>query len=218
MNRRTFVVSTMATPTLSACFWDKHFDLKWEEEVQLHDGRVMIVKLKYTYERISTSGFTRYENAIPRDTELSFDAAGKDGAITQLIKGFHPMLLDEKDGIWYMVMYGSHYGHSDRIPGQNWGSAETADGNRAASLQSGQFKPISLRELPDVFDRPNVLMLYGGADDHAKFDGTRVTLAQKMMFHTKHPLGLGHVRIDRPLPGYPKPSAPIADKIQGVPK
>ena len=109
MNRRNFALSAMATPTLSACFWDKHFDLKWEEEVQLHDGRVIVVRLKYTYERISTSGFTRYENAIPRDTELSFDTGGKGGTVTQLLKGFNPMLLDEKDGVWYLVMYGSHY-------------------------------------------------------------------------------------------------------------
>ena len=52
MNRRSFIATAFATPLMSGCFWDKHFDLAWEEEVELHDGRVIVVKVKHTYERL----------------------------------------------------------------------------------------------------------------------------------------------------------------------
>ena len=218
MKRRAMLISAASTPVLGACNWDRFFDLSWEEEVKLHDGRVIIVKLKYTYERISTSNFGRYESAIPRDTEMSFDAGAPYGFVSQTIKGFNPMFLDQKEGVWYMVMYGSPYRNSENIPGQDWGPSENGYGQRTAILQDGQFKSVSMRTLPEIFIEPNMLMLYGSAAEHAKFKGTRVTLAQKRAFLEKHPLGYSHVRIARPLPGYPKPATPPTDKFQGVPK
>jgi hypothetical protein len=39
-------------PLITACLWDRYFVLSWDEEVQLHDGRVIIVKLRHTYEKV----------------------------------------------------------------------------------------------------------------------------------------------------------------------
>ena len=32
-------------------FYSRFFDIAWDEEVQLHDGRVILVHVKQTYER-----------------------------------------------------------------------------------------------------------------------------------------------------------------------
>jgi hypothetical protein len=50
MKRRTILGGLVAAPLLSGCIWPREFDLEWDEEVQLHDGRVIVVHLKHTYE------------------------------------------------------------------------------------------------------------------------------------------------------------------------
>jgi hypothetical protein len=214
MKYRLVVALVSSMLALNACSRDRHFDLNWEEEVLLHDGTILPVKVKYTYERLSLHSLGRYDNAIPRDTEMSFDAGPPIGLVQQKLKGFHPMLLDRKDGVWYMVMYGSHYRNSEMDPSQNWGESENGYGQRTARLESSAFKPISMRELPAVFDRPNMLMLYGTAKEHAEFDGKRVTLELKRFFLQLHPLGYSHARFTRPLPSAPTFVAPSNNPTQ----
>jgi hypothetical protein len=206
MNRRLFTAATIGTSVslLSGFGWDKHFDLSWEEEVQLHDGRVIVVKLKYGYERRGTS-FTRYGGpSNARDATLTFDAGGTTGVVAQLFKGFHPMFIGKYDGTWYAVLYGDYYRRSREIPGQDWGELEGPYGQWAVKMVDSKWRPISMSNLPSVFQEPNMLLLYGKAAEHAEFDGKRVTLRDKREWLLKHPLGYAHIRLTRPTALNPK--------------
>lgn len=195
---RLFLVVAVATALLSGCFWDRHFDLAWEEEVQLLDGRVVVVQRKVTYERLRV-GLTPYGGVIiPRDSTIAFDAGGKIGRVTQLFKGFHPMFLDQDAGAWYAVLYGSYYYGSRQLPGQDWGDLEGPYGQWTVKLVDGKWTPVSMRSLPSQFQRPNILLLYGNAAEHSRFDGRRVTLAEKRSWAITHPPGYADVRLTRP--------------------
>jgi hypothetical protein len=197
MNRRSFFGISLFTSLLSGCLWRKNFDLEWEEEVLLHDGRVIVVKIKHTYERLRP-GITRYGGQnIPRDTTLTFDAGGSTGTVTQLFKGYQPMFLGQHEGVWYVTIAGGDYYRSKEIPGQNWG-LHWYDCSPAAKLVGARFEPISIHDLPALFEKPNLLLLYGTAEEHAAFDGGRVTLAKKLEWVQKHPPGYGHNLICRP--------------------
>ena len=56
-NRRAFLSSLMAAPLLTASCWryDRYFTIEWDEEVELHDGRIIIVHIKRTFERVTAS-------------------------------------------------------------------------------------------------------------------------------------------------------------------
>jgi hypothetical protein len=190
--------------TLSGFGWDRFFELSWEEEVQLHDGRVIVVRMKQSYERLGTS-LTRYGGRIiSRDTTLTFAAGGSTGVVTQLFKGFSPLFLGQHEGTWYAVLWGGYYANSRKLPGQDWGELEGPSGQWAIKLVDGKWVPISMSNLPDQFQRPNMLMLYGEVAEHAEFDGKRVTLADKRAWSEKHPTGPSHIRLMRPTVHSPK--------------
>ena len=198
MKRRALLGTALSSLLLSACVYGKNFDLEWDEEVQLHDGRTIVVHLKYTYRRLY-QGLTPYSGTNqPLDTTLSFDAGIPTGVVTQWFKGFLPMFLGQYDGVWYAVLYGNYYDDSRKVPGQDWGEMEGPYGQWAIKLIDGAWKPISMAELPSVFQTPNVLMLYGSAQEHADFAGHRVTLQDKANWLEKHPLGYADVRLTRP--------------------
>lgn len=226
MNRRTLFAAVTVTALLSGCVRDRYFDLEWDEEVQLHDGRVIVVHLKHTYERIEQgffttvlSGFSPYAGTIlPRDTTLTFDAGGTTGKVTQLFKGFDPVFLGQHEGNWYAVLCGDYYYGSRQLPGQDWGELEGPYGQWAIKLDQGKWQPISMSRLPDVFQEPNMLMLYGNAKEHADFNGKRVTVHDKQAWLVKHPLGYAHVRLTRPTAASPQRPDSVTSLITGEQK
>ncbi|MDO9113198.1 MAG: hypothetical protein Q7U63_05315 [Polaromonas sp.] len=197
MNRRTVMTLIASISLLSGCFWDRYFNLSWEEEVQLHDGRIIVVKLTHTYERLHRE-FGRYTSAVPRDTELSFDAGGETGRITQLFKGGKPLILDQHEGSWYLVLSVGPYRNSQLLPGQDWGPDQNGNGQHVATLQGGNFKAVSICVLPDWFRKPNFLVRYSNADELSKFDGKLVTLRDTDAYLVNHPLLYGTAYIERP--------------------
>lgn len=216
MNRRKFLGTSAIASLLSGCFWERDFDLSWEEEVQLHDGKIIVVKFKHTYERLHQE-FDRYAGAILRDTEISFDAGGMTGKVSQLFKGFHPMFLGQHEEVWYCVLYGGYYNRSRELPGQDWGELEGPYGQWAIKLVERKWIPISMSKLPQVFQQPNILILKGDVDEHAKFSGTRVTLQDKQAWLNKHPYDYGDIRLTRPTKASPKrPDSAIEEINQGA--
>jgi hypothetical protein len=201
----------MAIATLSSgCLYDRSFDLEWDEEVQLEDGRIIVIHLKQTYERLNQT-LSRYGGTIlTRDTTLTIDTGSDGGVVTQLFKGFHPMFIGQHNGRWYAVLYGGYYNRSRELQGQDWGELEGPYGQWAVQLHQGKWIPISMSRLPDAFQIPNVLMLYGTAEEHVAFDKRKVTLKDKRAWLASHPLGYAHVRLTRPT----ATSAKRADSIQ----
>ena len=217
MNRRKFIVAAGATPLLTGCFWGRHFDLEWEEEVQLHDGRVIVVHLKHTYERLHRE-FGRYASAIARDTELAFDAGGTTGKVTQLFKGFQPIFLGQHEGVWYSVLSGDYYYGSRKLPGQDWGELEGPYSQWAIKLVDGKWQPMSMSRLPRLFQEPNMLVKKGVASDHAKYAGKHLTLQDKKAWVQEHPYDYGDIRLARPTVASPLRSDSIANALQGEKK
>jgi hypothetical protein len=186
--------AAVAAYALTVGIYHRLFDIEWDEEVQLHDGRVIVVHVKHTYERLHKE-LGRYTSAITRDTEISFDSGR--GKVHQLFKGYHPLLIDEYRGTWYAVIYGGDYYRSKEIPGQNWGE-HWYDCNPAAILQGNQFKALPIYDLPTIFNKPNMLLLYGEASEHSQFAGRTVTLTEKKNWLKTHPPGYGDAEICRP--------------------
>lgn len=182
---------------LSGCIFKQYFELGWDEEVELCDGRVVVVHVTHTYER--TSRWRRYDTAIHRDTELRFDAGDGRGTVSQLFKSFIPIFLDQYEGTWYAVLYGGYVKRSREIPGQDWGDPDSPYGQWAIKLDKGKWKPIPMASLPEKFKTPNMLLLHGSVSDIAELDGNKITLEQKRMWAVRHPPGYADVRIVRPV-------------------
>jgi hypothetical protein len=198
VNRRAALVTTLALHPLVGCSYSQFFDFAWDEEVQLHDGRTIVVHLNYKFQRLS-QGLTPYAGrSIPRESELTFDAGGTSGVVTQHFRGYFPMFLDQSQGAWYGVLYGSDYRHSRTLPGGDWGDMEGPYGQWAIKIIDGLWRTISMLDPPDLFQTPNVMMLYGGASELSRFDSSRVTLIDKARWLRKHELGYSHERLTRP--------------------
>lgn len=200
MSRRTWLAAAAATPLLSGCFWPRFFDLSWDEEVQLHDGRVIVVKLKYTYERLGAS-FKRYIPSILRATEISFDAGEPIGRFTQVFQKHRVVVFERLNNKWYFLLEtrgAPQILKTDAGYQEEWGSSENSSGHKCWSLGEGGLMRAFINELSDDALKVNILMDYANAEELAEFGGTRVTLARKALYAQKYPLDPPHMRIQRP--------------------
>lgn len=194
--RRSLLAAFASLPFLSACIYDREFILEWDEEVQLQDGRVIVMHSKQTYMRIE-QGLTRYGGLIrPLDRTISFDGGPSIGQVTQLFKGFQPIFLDHYEGTWYTVIVGGHYPKSREMPGQNWGAYDGPRAHHVAKFLGGRFVPVALAELPAKFEFPN-LMVRVHPKDHEQFAGKRLDLADKVEWKKKYPPSPDDARLDR---------------------
>ena len=189
MNRRNLAAAAVLTTLLTGCFWDRYFDIQWNEQVKQPDGKVITVHLKVSFERLFNvfREFTRYGGAIvPRDATLTFDAGGDTGHVVQLFKGFRPIYLGQSNGTWYAVLSGKYYPGSRETPGQDWGDFEGPYHQWATKLVGKQLQPIYKLELPDEVRAPNMLWLNGTIQEHVAFEGTTITEEQKDEWKIAH--------------------------------
>lgn len=183
--------------TLFIGWYPRYFYISWDEEVQLHDGRIIIVHVKSTYERLHHE-FSRYASAIHRDTEITFTPQTQKGPITQILKGGWPLILDQKNETWFLVFSWAAEWHPQLLQGQNWGPDQNGNGQRVAILEGMQFKKASICVLPNEFQKPNFLVRYADAAELSRFDGKLLTLAQKRKYLDRYPLLYGDAYIERP--------------------
>ena len=191
--RRTFLTAIGASSLLAGCIWPRLFDLSWNEELQLHDGRVLVAKFSYRYERQGGLTFDRYDPAIFREATLTFDAGPPLGVVSQVFIHHRPELLDTFNGEWFTVLQG-RAGSGD----QEWGSAQNGNGQRTARLVGNSFKPTPISQLPTWMSAANILMDYAPKRELAALDGTLVTLEHKAIYSKKYPLSPIDRRIERP--------------------
>lgn len=78
--------------------YPRYFDIEWDEEVQLHDGRMIVVHVKRTFER--RSRFDRWL-AFYRDTEITFDAGPPRGKFKRKFERYDVTMIEQKGGNWY---------------------------------------------------------------------------------------------------------------------
>ncbi len=208
MKRRSLLMATASTPFLTGCIWPRFFDLAWDEDVQLHDGRVIVVKVKYTYERLGGLTFDRYERTILRKTEFSFDAGPPIGRFAQLFEKHRVNLIEYFNGKWYLLLQrrgGLLTVEKDGERKEVWGSMQNSSGYKCWRLDEQGFAQASINDLPDTLLKVNVLMDYVPARELATLPGTRVTLSQKSELFAKYPLSPADLRIERPQTNVTKP-------------
>lgn len=78
--------------------YPRYFDIEWDEEVQLHDGKIIVVHVKRTFERR-----TRFERwlAHDRDTEISFDAGPPWGRFKRRFERYDVTMIEQYGSNWY---------------------------------------------------------------------------------------------------------------------
>jgi hypothetical protein len=198
MNRRTALLMPLAPAALAGCYYPQYFDVSWDEEVKLHDDRVIVAKLRFFYERLSRT--SKYGRAILRNTELSFDAGPPRGRVTQLFKRVRPVLLDQFNGTWYVVLQGLGGSDSPRTSEQDWGEGQNFDGDRIAKLGPAGFEPTPIHLLPKQIERKNLLHDHAPVEEWVAFDGTLVDLRTKQTYSQKYPRHPSEARLIRTRP------------------
>ncbi len=168
--------------TLAAIgIYPKFFDIEWDEEVQLHDGQTTIVHMKRTFERLS--GLQRW-NAVQRDTEISFDAGGKIGRFSKRFQRYDVDFIHRKDGYWYIYLVNTTGSPPDKLV--DWHA-----GFLILTPEGEIRKASSWSDLPPEFKTRNIMPATPNAAGIVKFDGTRLSRAEKLRHWKQFPGGAG---------------------------
>jgi hypothetical protein len=186
---------------ITGCPWPRFFDIGWEEEVQLHDGRTILVRVKYKYERLGNSLFDRYDQTILRSTEFSFDAGPGIGRFSQLFQKHRVNHIEQFKGQWYLLLQtrGEALMLKDETGWrEDWGQAQTSSGYKCWALDKQGLTRASINDLPKEMLNINMLMDYAPVSELAALDGTRVNRSQKADFVQKHPLNPSDIQLARP--------------------
>lgn len=170
-----------ATYMLNFGLYPRFFDISWDEEVQLHDGRVIVVHVKRTYERFSK--FERWRG-VQRDTEISFDAGGTIGRFTKKFQRYDIDFLHEKDGQWYIYLLNTT--GSPPVKLVDWSAAFLI-----LKPNGDLEKAKGWDQLPTDFLTRNIMPPSPGSEGIAKFNDSTLTLAVKRAYWKANPAGAG---------------------------
>lgn len=174
--------------------YPRFFDIEWVEQVQLHDGRLIDVHIKRTYERRGMR-FVRYPKS-PKLVSMSFSFdAGRGKNFQHTFKGGTLHFLDEKDGKWY-VGYNADAGDASVELGTRLLYPHVAILNRDGSIE----KPHSWVEVPAEITKANILPSTPNPQVISKFHGKYLTVAEKMTHWATFPTGAGWGTIQRITP------------------
>lgn len=113
------------------------------------------------------------------------------------------MFVGDHANVWYAVIRGRYPSLPPGIEAQNWGNFETDSSQLAIKLVDGAWRPISLMELPEVFQKPNLLIPAEDLSKLARFDGKRVRLSDKSSVG-QEPSSPSSALLLRPRPGSQK--------------
>jgi hypothetical protein len=177
------------------------FDLAWDEEVQLHDQRIILVHIRRSYERNS---WLSREGSVRLATAISFDAGPPFGRFSHQFAPEDVALIDQYQQIWYFVAApaGGGMQEGEQTPAF-W------------VLRPGQRLPQAARgeKLPEAFTRWNVMPATPDAATLARFDNTRLELDPKMRHWAAHPRREGD-EVIRLGPRNASPAAPVPAPIR----
>lgn len=174
--------------------YPRYFDIEWDEEVQLHDGRVVLVHVKRTYERRG-SRLERYPED-PRLASMGFSFnTGPQKAFQHTFKRGTLHFLDEKDGKWYI---GYHADPGD--PSVELGSRSLYPHVAILNVDGSIDKPRSWGDVPAEITGANILPATPNPQVISKFNEGHLTVAEKMAHWRMYPTGAGWGTIHRITP------------------
>ena len=181
-----FALVLGATYILNFGLYPRFFDIAWDEEVQLHDGRVIVVHVKNTYER-QRRGFQPYDESkiILLHKALTFEP---EPGRTHTFKTRMPVAyLGQFDKKWYAVISGQGpYGNYPEEMPTHWGNDFTTLEQRLAILDGDTFRPISWDLAPPQLTQMN-LMRSAFWNEFVSWDDKRLSHIQKKAFNEAHP-------------------------------
>ncbi len=173
---------TLASSGLVSCS-DPSFTLGWDEDVLLHDGSVIVVKVKYTYERLGTLYLiNRFEPSIMRTTQFAFDAGPLIGQFAQTFDRHRVDVVERVGKRWLLLLQTSGGAFMVETPQgrvEDWGPKEDGSGHKCWVLDDKGLAPARMEDLPQGVTEPNMLMDNVPIKELARLDGTHVTLKQK---------------------------------------
>lgn len=177
--------------------WPRYFDITWNEEVQLHDGRVIVVHIKRTYQRLGMRLF-QYDDAIGRLNEISFKTNPGHREIV-LRTGLGLSFLDQIGGNWYLVLDGQGPEDRPEEPPSYWGHDFNQSEQRLAMLSGDKFVPIRWEQAPQSIQRRNLLFTGMPRDQLASISKKLITLDIKRQLEHQYPPHPEARDITRPL-------------------
>lgn len=174
--------------------YPRYFDIQWDEEVQLHDGRMIVVHVKRTYERRGQR-LERYpEHPRQISMSFSFNVGPQKTFQHTFIRGtLH--FLDEKDGKWYI---GYHADPGD--PSVEIGTRLLYPHIAILNADGSVAKPKSWDEVPVEVKNANILPATPNPKIVSKFNEKRLTNLEKMAHWSMYPTGAGWGTIQRITP------------------
>lgn len=175
--------------------YPQFFDIAWDEEVKLHDGRMIVVHIKRTYERRGGQQHEQYP-AYPRLTSMTFSFERKKGQIFEHTFNRGTLyFLDEKNGIWY-IGYNADKGDAS----VDIGNTDIFPHVALLNLDGSISKPKDWTEIPSEIKDVNILPATPNPKVISKFQGRYLSHAEKMAHFEANPTGAGYKTITRITP------------------
>jgi hypothetical protein len=124
--------------------WPETFDSQWDEEVQLHDGRVITVHMTAHYLRRGRLRLFPNDNVQYRSNELSFVDQGQKNHVKE---GQRFVALDYLDRNWYVAVRadGANYQWATLYSPESIGIAEIT-GNKLIPREWDEVSDLVLRQ------------------------------------------------------------------------
>jgi hypothetical protein len=187
--RRQVLVAGFLLPVLGCASYlptyPQIFETTWTEETQLHDGRMIVVRVTRTYQRFDRS--SKYEKAVRRTTAVSFDAGPSVGQFSLSVRG-NIAMIDQKDSVWYLLISFSDSSYSSSPP-------VAMDNLRLVRLEgSNVVGTRHSRELPSEFRDLNLMHLTN-VEILDQYSGKHITLKDKEEFRKKNNTGISNIKI-----------------------
>jgi hypothetical protein len=160
--------------------YSRHFSIEWDEEVKLHDGRVIVAHVKRTFERLHR--FDRWEG-IYRDTDLEFDAGPPRNIVRMHLKRYQVDMVEFEGGNWYLGLSETSGTPPNRLVRSDVPILILgADGSERAAQ--------SWNDVPD-FPRQNVMPLTPSPGGVRQFERTLLTWQTKLDHWSRYPRAAG---------------------------
>ena len=130
------------------------FELSWDEEVRLHDGRVAVVGRSIQYERLDR--WSRYDGTSPRRETLRFVPEGESQPREVSFPNLQLLVFDFYAGVHYLVLTGTtgRSGMADRSP---FPVGEPPGDYRVLRWTGDRFVQMPLKDLPAAIVDANLL-------------------------------------------------------------
>jgi hypothetical protein len=134
--------------------YPRQFDLSWEEEVRLSDGRIVVIGRSIKYERLDR--WSRYESAISRKEELIFTPEGESQPRQVSFPNLELLTFDAENGVNYIVLTATS-GRSGMPEHSPYPVGEPPGDYRVLRWSGNGFARIPLKDLPASIVDANLL-------------------------------------------------------------